>query len=127
MFLTALGIILIIIAVCLWLLCPIRISQLKRRTAETEGYAAKPEQSQSRNFRAAWSVNYSYIVNGTPQTFKAFKLHVPSANKVTICYNPMNPRDGHVKEFRTLNPQVYVTIGGILAYAGVVLAVVGAI
>ena len=107
MFLTTLGIILILLAVCFWILCPIRVSQRKRRTA--------------------WSVDFSYTVDGRPQTLKAFAPPALPGKKVTICYNPANPRDGHVKEFRLLNPLIYVTIGGVLAYIGVVLTVVGVI
>ncbi len=127
MFLTALGIFLIFLAVCFWILCPIRISQLKRRTAETEGVAAEPDRRQSRIRAAAWSVDYTYTVDGMPQTLTAFTHPVPSGEKVTICYNPANPRDGHVKEFQALNPQIFVTIGGMLAYIGAVLAVAGVI
>ena len=127
MFLTALGIFLIFLAVCFWILCPIRISQRKRRTAETEGVAVKPGQKQNRLRGTARSVDFAYTVDGMPQMLKAFTHPVPSGEKVTICYNPANPRDGHVKEFRAPDPQLYVTIGGILAYIGAVLAVVGAI
>ena len=127
MFLTALGIFLIFLAVCFWILCPIRISQLKRRTAETEGVAAGPGQRERRTRATARSVDYTYTVDGKPQTLTAFTRSVPSGEKVTICYNPANPRDGHVTEFQALNPQIYVTIGGMLAYIGAVLAVAGVI
>ncbi len=131
MFLTTLGIILILLAVCFWILCPIRVSQRKRRTAETEGIAASPGQRRRGIRVTAWSVDFSYTVDGRPQTLKAFAPPAPPGinpgNKVTICYNPANPRDGHVKEFRLLNPLIYVTIGGVLAYIGVVLTVVGVI
>jgi len=132
MFLTTLGIILILLAVCFWILCPIRVSQRKRRTAETEGIAASPGQRRRGIRGTAWSVDFSYTVDGRPQTLKAFApLEInPGKNpgkKVTICYNPANPRDGHVKEFRLLNPLIYMTIGGVLAYIGVVLTVVGVI
>ena len=139
MFLTTLGIILILLAVCFWILCPIRVSQRKRRTAETEGIAASPGQRGRGHRRTAWSVDFSYTVDGRPQTLKAFAPPAPlginpginpgknPGKKVTICYNPANPRDGHVKEFRLLNPLIYMTIGGVLAYIGVVLTVVGVI
>ncbi len=131
MFLTTLGIILILLAVGFWILCPIRVSQRKRRTAETEGIAASPGQRGRGNRRTAWSVDFSYTVDGRPQTLKAFAPPAPPGinpgKKVTICYNPANPRDGHVKEFRLLNPLIYMTIGGVLAYIGVVLTVVGVI
>ena len=127
MFLTTLGIILILLAVCFWILCPIRVSQRKRRTAETEGIAASPGQRGRGNRRTAWSVDFSYTVDGRPQTLKAFAPPALPGKKVTICYNPANPQDGHVKEFRLLNPLIYVTIGGVLAYIGVVLTVVGVI
>ncbi len=127
MFLTTLGIILILLAVCFWILCPIRVSQRKRRTAETEGIAASPGQRGRGHRRTAWSVDFSYTVDGRPQTLKAFAPPALPGKKVTICYNPANPRDGHVKEFRLLNPLIYMTIGGVLAYIGVVLTVVGVI
>ena len=127
MFLTTLGIILILLAVCFWILCPIRVSQRKRRTAETEGIAASPGQRRRGIRVTAWSVDFSYTVDGRPQTLKAFAPPALPGKKVTICYNPANPRDGHVKEFRLLNPLIYVTIGGVLAYIGVVLTVVGVI
>ena len=127
MFLTTIGIILILLAVCFWILCPIRVSQRKRRTAETEGIAASPGQRGRGNRWTAWSVDFFYTVDGRPQTLKAFAPPALPGKKVTICYNPANPRDGHVKEFRLLNPLIYVTIGGVLAYIGVVLTVVGVI
>ena len=127
MFLTTLGIILILLAVGFWILCPIRVSQRKRRTAETEGIAASPGQRRRGIRVTAWSVDFSYTVDGRPQTLKAFAPPALPGKKVTICYNPANPRDGHVKEFRLLNPLIYVTIGGVLAYIGVVLTVVGMI
>ena len=127
MFLTTLGIILILLAVGFWILCPIRVSQRKRRTAETEGIAASPGQRRRGIRVTAWSVDFSYTVDGRPQTLKAFAPPPLPGKKVTICYNPANPRDGHVKEFRLLNPLIYVTIGGVLAYIGVVLTVVGVI
>ena len=127
MFLTTLGIILILLAVGFWILCPIRVSQRKRRTAETEGIAASPGQRRRGIRVTAWSVDFSYTVDGRPQTLKAFAPPALPGKKVTICYNPANPRDGHVKEFRLLNPLIYVTIGGVLAYIGVVLTVVGVI
>ena len=127
MFLTTLGIILILLAVGFWILCPIRVSQRKRRTAETEGIAASPGQRRRGIRVTAWSVDFSYTVDGRPQTLKAFAPPALPGKKVTICYNPANPRDGHVKEFRLLNPLIYMTIGGVLAYIGVVLTVVGVI
>ena len=135
MFLTTIGIILILLAVCFWILCPIRVSQRKRRTAETEGIAASPGQRRRGIRGTAWSVDFSYTVDGRPQTLKAFAPPAPlginpgknPGKKVTICYNPANPRDGHVKEFRLLNPLIYMSIGGVLAYIGVVLTVVGVI
>ena len=47
--------------------------------------------------------------------------------EVTVCYNPQKPKDAHIKEFRSGNPNVYLIIGLISMVAAFVLIVVGAV
>ncbi len=127
MFLIALGIALLIIGICLLILAPVQSSQNKRRSAEAAGNVTEVRRRRVRKKGTTYRIDFAYTVDGVRQELKKVKWPLPpdESKEYTICYNPAKPKDAHVKEFRTSNPKVYLTVGLILTAAAVILTAAG--
>ena len=127
MFLIALGFALLILGICLLILAPVQASQNKRRSVETAGNISEVRSRRVRKKGTTYSIDFAYTADGVRQELKKVKwpLAPDETKEYTICYNPAKPKDAHVKEFRTSNPKVYLTIGLILTAAAVLLLVAG--
>ena len=129
MLLIALGCACLIIGICLLIMAPVQAAQNKRRSAETEGHVTEVRKTYRKKSGTTYRIDFEFTADGVAQELKNVSWPIaPEESKTyTVCYNPLKPKDAHIKEFRSGNPKVYLTIGAISTVAAFVLIVVGAV
>ncbi len=129
MFLVALGCACLIAGICLLIMAPVQAAQNKRRSAEAEGYVTEVRKQYRRKSGTTYRIDFEFTADGEKRELKNVRWPIPpeESKTYTVCYNPLKPKDAHVKELRSGNPKVLLMVGLILTVASFVLIVVGAV